>query len=137
MTIDHMSLPVSDLARARHFYDRVLATLGYKRLHDVDVPEYCGSGYGSDASGLPEPAFWIGTGNPPAAVTPREGVHVGFAAPDRTAVDAFYQMALTVGGKDNGRPGLRPHYHEHYYGAFVIDLDGHHIEACCHHPAAG
>ena len=62
-------------------------------------------------------------------------VHVAFVAPNRAAVDAFYRAALAAGGKDNGKPGLRPHYHADYYGAFVLDFDGHNIEAVCHAPA--
>ena len=61
--------------------------------------------------------------------------HVAFAAKDRPAVDAFYRAALAAGGEDNGAPGLRPHYHPNYYGAFVLDPDGHNVEAVCHVPA--
>jgi catechol 2,3-dioxygenase-like lactoylglutathione lyase family enzyme len=78
----------------------------------------------------PKPDFWLREGAPQ---TPRQ--HVAFRADSREMVDAFYQAALAAGGKDNGPPGLRPHYHEHFYGAFVHDPDGHNIEACCHKPA--
>src|SRR5262249_11427330 len=61
-------------------------------------------------------------------------LHVAFVAKDRPTVDAFYRAALAAGGKDNGPPGLRPHYHSNYYGAFVLDHDGHNIEAVCHAP---
>ena len=72
---------------------------------------------------------------PQSALVRISSVHVAFAAPSRAAVDAFYRAAITAGGKDNGKPGLRPHYHENYYGAFVLDFDGHNIEAVCHAPA--
>ncbi len=76
----------------------------------------------------PKPDFWWGEGTPNE---PR--IHIAFRA-TRRQVDAFYKAALAAGGRDNGAPGLRPHYHEHYYGAFVLDPDGHNIEACCHDP---
>jgi predicted lactoylglutathione lyase len=77
----------------------------------------------------PKPDFWVNEGPPQ-----RPHVHVSFRAENRAAVDAFYQAALAAGGKDNGPPGLRVHYHKDYYGAFVLDPDGHNIEACCHSP---
>lgn len=127
--IDHLSLGVSDLARARKFYDIVLATLGYRRV--MEVPDACAYG---DAAG--HPVFWIGL--PPPGAAPAvavRGVHVAFAAPDRTAVEAFHRAALAEGAADNGAPGLRPQYHPDYFAAFVIDPDGHRIEAVCHKPA--
>lgn len=78
----------------------------------------------------PKPDFWIGQGAP--NVPP---VHVAFRAESRGQVDAFFRAAISAGGKDNGAPGLRPHYHSHYYGAFVLDPDGHNVEAVCHAPA--
>ena len=81
---------------------------------------------------LGKPEFWIGAGD-----TPQSGVHVAFDAADRPAVDAFYAAALTAGGCDNGPPGPRPVYHEHYYGAYVLDPDGNNAEAVCHRPQAG
>ena len=77
-----------------------------------------------------KPFFWIGDGESPSGP-----LHVAFTAGSRAAVDAFYAAALRAGGKDNGPPGLRPHYHANYYGAFVLDPDGHNIEAVCHAPA--
>jgi catechol 2,3-dioxygenase-like lactoylglutathione lyase family enzyme len=130
--IDHISLPVSDHARSRAFYDKALEALGYKVAMEVtDSPDYVGTGYGP--SDLPEPAFWIGASREPAPlpVTP-EGQHIAFQAPDRGAVDAFHAAALAAGGRDNGSPGLRPHYHSNYYAAFVLDPDGHRLEAVCH-----
>jgi catechol 2,3-dioxygenase-like lactoylglutathione lyase family enzyme len=83
-------------------------------------------GFGRD-----KPEFWIGAGGPP-----QSGVHVAFAAADHAAVDAFCAAALTAGGRDNGAPGPRPMYHEHYYGAYVLDPDGNNAEAVCHNPPA-
>ena len=83
------------------------------------------AGFGAQA----RPQFWIGSGKPI-----KGRVHFAFVAKDRDAVDAFYAAALKAGGKDNGAPGLRPHYHANYYGAFVLDPDGHNIEAVCRLP---
>jgi catechol 2,3-dioxygenase-like lactoylglutathione lyase family enzyme len=120
--IDHLSISVSDMAKGRAFYDAALAALGAKRVMDVDQ---FASGYGIDA----RPVFWIGAGAPALAG------HIAFAAPDRPTVDGFYKAAMAAGAKDNGAPGLRPHYHENYYAAFVIDPDGNRLEAVCHKPA--
>jgi len=127
--IDHVSLGANDFAKARAFYDAALAPLGYRRVYDMDDA----SGYGATDD---KPFFWIGG---PAEggkrIAASAGTHIAFAAPDRGAVDAFYKAAMAAGGQDNGKPGLRPEYHENYYGAFVIDPDGHHVEAVCHLPA--
>ena len=122
--IDHTGFLVSDLQKSRRFYEQALAPLGYAML--FEVPGGVGLGFGEP----PKPDFWIGQGTPN---TPR--IHVAFRANSRAAVDAFYKAALAAGGKDNGAPGPRPHYHPNYYGAFVLDLDGHNIEAVCHTPA--
>ena len=123
--IDHISVGVSDFKRSQSFYKAVLKPLGFKLRMTFGEA----SGYGV----TDHPTFWIGT---PGYSGPIQGAgtHVAFAAPDRKSVDAFYKAALKHGGTDNGKPGLRPHYHAHYYGAFVLDLDGHRIEACCHKP---
>jgi catechol 2,3-dioxygenase-like lactoylglutathione lyase family enzyme len=123
--LDHVTIGVSELNHAREFYDRALRPLGIRRLY-ADGETF--SGYGADKKAF----FWIGAR---AAVT--TGAHVAFTAPDRAAVDAFHAAALAAGGRDNGAPGLRPHYHHHYYGAFVLDPDGHNIEAVCHASAEG
>lgn len=131
--IDHISLPVSDYARSRAFYDKALSALGYNLAMEIaDSPDFVGAGYGP--AELPEPAFWIGASPHPAPppVSP-DGQHVAFRGPDRAAVDAFHAAALATGGRDNGPPGLRPHYHANYYAAFVLDPDGHRLEAVCHH----
>ena len=128
--IDHLGFSVSDFARSRAFYVQALAPLGYAPVMDVTKEQsggYEGTGFGPPG----RPHFWIGTGEARSGST-----HVAFAASSRAAVDAFHRAALAAGGRDNGAPGLRPHYHEHYYGAFVFDPDGHNIEAVCHVPQA-
>jgi catechol 2,3-dioxygenase-like lactoylglutathione lyase family enzyme len=120
--IDHITLQVEDYARSKTFYAAALAPLGYGI-----VMEYDGScGLGRDG----KPDFWI-HGDAPT----KPGVHIAFASPDRKTVDAFHAAALKAGGRDNGAPGIRAHYHPNYYGAFVIDPEGHNIEAVCRTPA--
>jgi catechol 2,3-dioxygenase-like lactoylglutathione lyase family enzyme len=121
--IDHTGVVVSDLQKSRKFYEAALAPLNYAFL--FEVPGGHAVGFGEP----PKPDFWLARGTPNE---PR--VHIAFRAKDRATVDAFYRAALAAGGKDNGGPGLRPHYHANYYGAFVLDPDGHNIEACCHAP---
>jgi catechol 2,3-dioxygenase-like lactoylglutathione lyase family enzyme len=129
--LDHIGFSVRDLARARAFYERALAPLGVAVIMELTAGQTGGHGYvGFGEAG--KPYFWIGD----RADAALEGqLHVAFAAPDRAAVDAFHAAALAAGGRDNGTPGLRPHYHASYYGAFVIDPDGHNVEAVCHAPA--
>jgi catechol 2,3-dioxygenase-like lactoylglutathione lyase family enzyme len=126
--LDHLSIAVSDIEKARTFYDAILATLGGQRLMNMDRPEVRISGYGRDG----HPCFWIAA-MPDTAAVALPG-HVAFAAPDRSAVDAFHGAALAAGASDNGAPGLRPHYHPNYYASFVIDPDGNRLEAVCHKP---
>lgn len=125
--LDHIGIPVSDFARSLTFYRQVLAPLGITVLKSNNLTEEDGDGYAG--FGRTRPQFWIGTGMP---FTGR--LHVAFAAKTRDEVAAFYQAALAAGGKDNGPPGLRPHYHANYYGAFVLDPDGHNVEAVTHLP---
>jgi catechol 2,3-dioxygenase-like lactoylglutathione lyase family enzyme len=120
--LDHISLKVGAYARAQDFYDRALKPLGVARV--MGDGQFFG-GYGS----ADKPYFWIGQGGQGGG-----GVHVAFAASDRAAVDAFYAAAIAAGGRDNGPPGIRAHYHPNYYGAFVLDPDGNNIEAVCHAP---
>lgn len=134
MMLDHVSIGVADLEKARAFYDAVLLPLGYSCVYTVDVPGQgvVAHGYGATKE---KPEFWIGVpdhldGKANAA----GGAHLAFAAKARKDIDAFHAAALKHGGKDNGAPGLRPHYHENYYGAFAFDPDGNKIEACSHHP---
>ncbi|HET9953302.1 MAG TPA: VOC family protein [Polyangiaceae bacterium] len=126
--IDHTGVNVSDPVKSRRFYEGALAPLGYKVL--VELPLEVTKGAVVLGFGVPPKAdFWIQQGTPQ---TPRN--HMAFTAADRAQVDAFYEAAMAAGGRDNGPPGLRPHYHANYYGAFVLDPDGHNIEACCHDP---
>src|SRR5690606_28544540 len=114
--------------KSRAFYETALAPLGYVVLMQIPAEHTGGKlvlGYGVP----PKPDFWIHEGEPQS---PR--VHIAFRAENRAQVRAFYEAAIRAGGTDNGPPGPRPHYHENYYGAFVLDPDGHNIEACCHDP---
>ncbi len=127
--LDHVSLGVTNISRSRLFYDAVLRPLGLVRI--VDFGEDRGSDYGA-APGSPGVEFTI---TREASVgTPVPGAHICFRAPDRAAVDAFHAAALACGGRDDRASGLRLHYHSDYYGAFVLDPDGHRIEAVCHAP---
>jgi catechol 2,3-dioxygenase-like lactoylglutathione lyase family enzyme len=123
--IDHISVHVRDFAKAKAFYDPVMAALG--ATPQMDFPPH-GTGYGFDG----HPTFWFGVAEGPAITG---GGHIAFAADNRAFVDAFYAAAIKAGGTDNGAPGLRPHYHPTYYAAFVIDPDGNRLEAVCHKPA--
>jgi len=126
--IDHVGIPVSDIARSTEFYLKALEPLGISIVMEVSA-EQTGHGAAVGFGANFKPFFWIGG----AGGLGVGHVHVAFAAPSR--FDALYRAAITAGGKDNGKPGLRPHYHENYYGAFVLDFDGHNIEAVCHAPA--
>jgi catechol 2,3-dioxygenase-like lactoylglutathione lyase family enzyme len=127
--LDHIGFPVSDYERSKAFYARVLAPLGYGLVMEV-TPEMIGGDVSHAGFGLQSrPQFWISSGEPL-----RGRLHVCFSANTRAQVDAFHLAALGAGGQDNGKPGLRPHYHANYYGAFVFDPDGHNVEAVCHTP---
>jgi catechol 2,3-dioxygenase-like lactoylglutathione lyase family enzyme len=125
--IDHIGFSVSDYPRAKAFYEKALAPLGYVLIMEVqqDANDAPAAGFGVGG----KPDFWIG-----GEGGLNKAVHIAITAKDRPTVDAFYQAALAAGAKDNGPPGLRPHYHTNYYGAFVLDPDGHNIEAVCHAP---
>jgi catechol 2,3-dioxygenase-like lactoylglutathione lyase family enzyme len=118
--LDHVTIGVTDITTSRAFYDLALAPLGITRLY-AEGEAFAGYGIGDKAF------FWIGLKAPK-----KSGVHIAFAAASRAAVDAFHAAAMAAGASDNGAPGLRPHYHEDYYGAFVLDPDGHNIEAVWH-----
>ena len=126
--IDHTSLSVSDYAAAKAFYAAALAPLRVSVLMEFPASvtgnfDICGLG----ADG--KPFFWLANAG---RTTPR--VHIAFKAETRAQVDEFHAAALAAGAEDNGAPGLRPMYHPNYYGAFVIDADGHNVEAVCHSP---
>jgi len=130
-SLDHIGLSVSDFAAAKAFYSAALKPLGITLQMEVTKAETGGAYEGAGFGTAGKPFFWLGSGGGGSA-TP--GVHVAFAAKDRAEVDAFYQAAIAAGGKDNGAPGLRAHYHPTYYGAFVLDADGNNVEAVCHKP---
>ena len=120
--LDHVSIGVSDLKRAGTFYDAVLKPLGYTRLSDGETA----LGYGEKGAVL-----WLLASNKPVKPDMESGLHFCFVARDRAGVDAFHAAALKSGGKDNGKPGLRPDYGPTYYAAFLIDPDGNNVEAVC------
>ncbi len=129
MIIDHCGFGVSDYARGKAFYTEALAPLGFSLLMEFGPEQTIGKvwtcGFGKNG----KPEFWIGSDG---RTTPP--LHIAFAVDSRAAVRAFHAAALRAGGRDNGAPGLRPQYHPSYYGAFVLDPDGHNIEAVCHAP---
>jgi catechol 2,3-dioxygenase-like lactoylglutathione lyase family enzyme len=122
MVLDHVTIGVSDIERSKAFYVEARNAIRIRRLY-AEGETF--AGYGIEKKAF----FWIGLKD--TAIT---GVHVAFTVTDRAAVDRFHATALTAGGHDNGMPGLRPHYHRNYYGAFILDPDGHNIEAVCHDP---
>jgi len=148
--LDHVGFAVSDAERSRAFYEHALAPLGIGLIMTAtaDQTESGGTAHGFGSDG--KPYFWFGDNGDSGADVPQtsaampgghgdlitvgEGTHVAFAAQSRADVDAFHRAALAAGGTDNGAPGLRPHYHPDYYGAFVLDPDGINVEAVCHRP---
>jgi catechol 2,3-dioxygenase-like lactoylglutathione lyase family enzyme len=118
--IDHLGIAVRDINASKAFYRAALGPLGYAIVMEFE---------GAVGIGPPgRPQFWVASGAPTAPM------HLAFEAKTRDAVEAFYKAAIEAGATDNGAPGLRPHYHSNYYGAFVIDLNGHNTEAVCHAP---
>jgi catechol 2,3-dioxygenase-like lactoylglutathione lyase family enzyme len=135
--LDHMTFRVTDIQRTKAFYTAALEPLGYSLCFEGQ--------YGSNMLGFscPDPAapggkkadvWFIDGPSPHGGPTATVGCHLAWRAESRAQVDAFHRAALTAGGKDNGPPGLRPDYHAHYYGAFVLDPEGNNIEAVCHLP---
>ena len=120
--IDHVSITVNDMARAAPFYDAVMAALGVPCVWR----ETKAIGYGARAAGQ----GYLTVAECPGVVADRR--HWCFSAKDRAAVRAFHAAGLVAGGQDDGAPGLRPHYHADYYGAFLLDPDGNRVEAVCH-----
>jgi catechol 2,3-dioxygenase-like lactoylglutathione lyase family enzyme len=126
--IDHIGFAVSDIEHSKAFYVKALKPLGISVIAEVSAEQTgadAHAGFGNDNKAF----FWIGSGG-----KPKGGTHVAFAAPTRADVDSFYHAALGAGGRDNGPPGLRPHYHPDHYAAFVFDPDGNNIEAACRRP---
>ena len=129
--IDHTGIHVTDIARSKAFYVAVLSTVGYAIRLNLDDAV----GFGArqrDPQDDPAGEFWITQAEP---FTPRS--HIAFRATSEQEVQAFHAAALAAGGRDNGPPSLRPHYHAHYYAAFVIDPDGYNIEAVFHRSGMG
>ena len=118
--IDHVSIGVRDIAKAKAFYDAALKPLGYACLS----PGESSLGYGGDAA-----RFWLNLAESPVPSDTKSGLHFCFAAPSRESVGAFHRAALAAGGRDNGKPGLREDYGPNYFAAFVVDPDGYRIEA--------
>ena len=119
--IDHLGIYCQDVKKSREFYLKALKPLGLGVI--MEFQDF--TGIGSEG----KPFFWIAPG------APAPTLHIAFAAKDRAQVDAFYEAAIAAGGQDNGKPGLREHYHPGYYGAFVLDPDGYNVEVVCHKPA--
>jgi catechol 2,3-dioxygenase-like lactoylglutathione lyase family enzyme len=125
--IDHVGFPVSDYTRSKAFYERALAPLGYVLVAEVQQNDQDAKACGFGVGGKPD--FWIG-----GEGGLERALHIAITAQNRAGVDAFYQAAIAAGGRDNGAPGIRAQYHPNYYAAFVLDPDGHNIEAVCHAP---
>jgi len=122
--IDHIGIQVSDLARSVDFYTKALAPLGYSLV--MTWQQFAGFGIAGKSE------LWID-----GRQGPTDKVHIALRAKGRAEVRSFYEAAMEAGGKDNGAPGVREHYHRDYYGAFVLDPDGHNIEAVCHEAYLG
>ena len=131
MSIDHVSVGVTNIKRSKAFYDAALAPLGMTPIFPVEFSgQLVGVGYGANN----KPSFWIQLPINGQPATMGNGVHIAFHANSREAVDAFYLASMAQGGVEDGAPGLRSEYHPNYYGAFVRDPDGNKIEACNHAP---
>ena len=128
--LDHVSITVSDLARAEAFYDAVFTALGIVKVGSDHVDNWIGYGLRCDADHPDRNYLSLRGEAKPEDVA---GRHWCFKARTRAAVDTFWQAGIAHGGRDNGKPGLRSDYHDSYYAAFLIDPDGNCIEAVCHH----
>ncbi len=120
--LNHVSIGVRDIARTKRFYDAALKPLGYTCLSEGETS----LGYGKDAV-----ALWIAVAEHPVPADQKSGLHFCFDAPTQKSVAAFHAAALGAGGRDNGKPGVRPDYAPNYYAAFVVDPDGYRLEAYC------
>jgi catechol 2,3-dioxygenase-like lactoylglutathione lyase family enzyme len=129
--LDHVGIIATEIGLSRAFYEQALAPLGIS-IQMAPTPDMIAAGYEGYGFGeAGKPYFWVAASGPGRPSGP---IHIAFAAGSRALVDQFHAAALAAGGTDNGAPGLRPHYHPNYYGAFVLDPDGNNIEAVCHHP---
>jgi len=126
--LDHVSISVYRIKRSQPFYDAVMAALGHEKIGGDD----CWLGYGQRRRPDNDVEPYLSVVMEVEGTVNESRRHWAFTAPDRAAVDAFYQAALDNGGRCDGEPGLRPDYHDHYYAAFVFDPDGNRIEAVCH-----
>lgn len=122
--LDHMTFRVRNGAATRAFYEQCLAPLGYKVGYEGEHDGVRMLGFVHDGK---FDTWFVEAPNDPSGPT-----HLAWRAATRDAVDASFRAALANGGRDNGKPGLRPNYHDHYYGAFVLDPDGNNVEAVCH-----
>jgi len=123
--IAHVGIQVSDIERSKKFYSEALKPIGYQMLREYGVTPNrpaASAGFGAP----PRADFWLYQGEPSGVAT-----HIAFQVSKRALVDAFYQAAMAAGGRDNGKPGIRPQYNSNYYGAFVLDPDGYNIEVVC------
>jgi catechol 2,3-dioxygenase-like lactoylglutathione lyase family enzyme len=127
--VDHIGLPVTDFDRSVVFYVNALKPLGITLLMQFP-PEGPSGGAAAGFGKNGKAELWLGGGH-----TAGTRVHVALLAESRTMVEDFFDAAIAAGGVDNGAPGVRAHYHADYFGAFVLDPDGHNIEAVCHQPA--
>ncbi len=128
----HVTVGTNQGAQARAFYIKVLGELGIQLAHDLEEFGW----YGFTLPGQDNPGLWVGKPANGEAATYANGGTIAFDAGSRAQVDAFYTAAIGLGGKDEGGPGLRPHYHEHYYACYVRDLDGNKLCCVCHRPTA-
>ena len=132
--IDHLTFRVKNLEKTKAFYSAALAPCGYVLRFEGEEDGVRALGYGS-ASGARYDTWFVQGPSSGGGAPYSSGCHIAWSAPTRAAVDAFHAAALAMGGTDNGKPGLRPHYSADYYGAFVIDPDGNNVEAVCRAPA--
>lgn len=124
MSLDHIGIPVADYTKAKEFYSKALAPLGY--VLKSDYAEWKAAGFECDG----RQDLWLGGDHPKQA----KGTHLAFTGKDKTSIQAFYDAALAAGGTDNGKPGYRKEYSPGYYAAFITDPDGHNLEAVFHDP---
>ncbi|MBA1275719.1 VOC family protein [Pseudomonas azotifigens] len=126
--IDHVGIGVSDIAHARVFYEQALQPLGITLIMEAYPPRSKPRRLGFGSAG--KPFLWLHE-----AAVPSQGAHIALITQSHREVDAFYEAAMAAGGRDNGAPGIRPHYHSNYYAAYILAPDGVNLEAVCQLPA--